>query len=381
MRNKFLKTVAAFACVVLSGICVFSGSAIAEVTNATNDAHTESEADVIETVKPMKKSVIDIDNEKVKEFYDNDYSYIANFIGNGEQIRQKSVRLEWNAENAAYYEVSVSDNLTFKNSDKYVCIENTLDLNDLKPNRNYYWKVKVAYEDGSQKDSKVYSFTTEGHVRAISVEGVSNFRDLGGSVTVDGKILKYGMLFRSGKGEDITAKGKETIKRLGIKTDLDLRGPSEAGIVSPFGDDITVIAIRGAYYANSVHETAINGSQDYRDAFRDELKACADESNYPMLFHCSLGRDRTGTLAFILEALCGVEEETLIRNHMLSFLSVEGQRGAANEYELILANVRGIYSFINSQSGKTLAKKTENFVRQIGVTKEEIASIRSILLG
>ena len=328
----------------------------------------------------MKKEIIDIDNEKVKEFYDNDYSYIANFIGKGELIGQKPVKLEWNMKNAAYYEVSVSDNLTFGNTDEYVCLDNSLELNDLKPRQNYYWKVKATYDNGSCEVSETYSFKTDGHVRAILVEGVSNFRDLGGSATSDGKILKYGMLFRSGKGEDITARGKETIKRLGIKTDLDLRGPAEAGIVSPFGDEIKIIAISGAYYANSVFETSINGSEEYRNAFRDELKACADKSNYPMLFHCSLGRDRTGTLAFILEALCGVEEDTLIRNHMLSFLSVEGQRDSASA-QVILANVRGIYGFINSQSGETFAEKAETFVKQIGVTKEEISSIRFILLG
>ena len=381
MKGKILKFVVSIVCIITSGLCVFSGGAVADITNAASGVNTVVETNITENVKPMKKEIINIDNEKVKEFYDNDYSYIANFIGNGEQIRQKPVKLEWDMGNAAYYEVSVSDNLTFRNADKYVCLDNAFELNDLKPRQNYYWKVKATYDNGSCKVSETYSFKTEGHVRAISVEGVSNFRDLGGSITSDGKILKYGMLFRSGKGEDITARGKETIKRLGIKTDLDLRGSAEAGTVSPFGDEITIIAINGAYYANSVHETAINGSKEYRNAFRDELKACADESNYPMLFHCSLGRDRTGTLAFILEALCGVEEDTLIRNHMLSFLSVEGQRGAADVHEAILANVRGIYSFINSQSGKTFAEKTETFVKQIGVTKEEIMSIRSILLG
>jgi len=380
MKGKFLKSVVAFICVITSGLCVFPGDALADTANVTNGVNTGSETNVTEKVQPMKRAIINIDNEKVKEFYDNDYSYIENFIGHGEQIGQKPVKLEWNMGSAAYYEVSISDDLTFRNADKYVCLDNTLELKDLKPRQNYYWKVKATYDDGSYKASETYSFKTEGHVRAIPVDGVSNFRDLGGSVTSDGKFLKYGLLFRSGKGEDITAKGKEMIKRLGIKTDLDLRGPAEAGLVSPFGDKITVIAISGAYYANSVFETSINGSEKYRNAFRDELKACADESNYPMLFHCSLGRDRTGTLAFILEALCGVEENTLIRNHMLSFLSVEGQRDSAS-VQAVLANVRGIYSFINSQSGITFAEKTENFVKQIGVTQEEIVSIRSILLG
>ena len=160
MKGKILKFVVSIVCIITSGLCVFSGGAVADITNAASGVNTVVETNITENVKPMKKEIINIDNEKVKEFYDNDYSYIANFIGNGEQIRQKPVKLEWDMGNAAYYEVSVSDNLTFRNADKYVCLDNAFELNDLKPRQNYYWKVKATYDNGSCKVSETYSFKT-----------------------------------------------------------------------------------------------------------------------------------------------------------------------------------------------------------------------------
>ena len=37
-------------------------------------------------------------------------------------------------------------------------------------------------------------------------------------------MIKYGIIFRSANGNSITDEGKEVIRKLGVKTDLDLRG-------------------------------------------------------------------------------------------------------------------------------------------------------------
>ena len=51
------------------------------------------------------------------------------------------------------------------------------------------------------------------------------------------------------------------------------------------------------------------------------ISAFADPNNYPMNFHCAVGRDRTGTTAFLILGLLGVDEETLIREYYSSFFS------------------------------------------------------------
>ena len=60
-------------------------------------------------------------------------------------------------------------------------------------------------------------------VRWIDIDGVGNVRDMGGWKTASGKTVKYGMLYRGRRLEDVSEEGIATIKRLGLKTELDLR--------------------------------------------------------------------------------------------------------------------------------------------------------------
>lgn len=45
------------------------------------------------------------------------------------------------------------------------------------------------------------------------------------------------------------------------------------------------------------------------------LRVFANPDNYPIIFHCRGGADRTGSLAFILNALQGVSEADLIKDY------------------------------------------------------------------
>lgn len=187
-------------------------------------------------------------------------------------------------------------------------------------------------------------------------------------------MIKYGIIFRSANGNSITDEGKEVIRKLGVKTDLDLRGGEIKE--SPFGVGIKLITINGAYYNGN--ETGVDGSEEYRNAFRDELKVCANPDNYPLLFHCAIGRDRTGTLAFVLMALCGVEKETLIREYELSYLTIGG---ATDGNRGLVEKITKFYDFIDDFNGKTFADKIASLVKSLGVTDAEIKSIKRILLG
>lgn len=373
-KNLWLRSVAVIATVAVAvSIGVFAGITSSKADTPTNE-NTASE-DVITVKNPMQKSAYVLDNENVADYFKN-YTpgYGLNFFGKGEQLPMKNVKIEWEAENAKYCELWLADNARFSNAMRFVTLDNHVEIDGLIPNRNYFWKVKVTDQNDNQTFSKAYNFRTEGNVRSVCLDGVSNVRDLGGAVTKDGKTIKYGILYRSANGDSITEKGKETVKKLGIKTDLDLRG--DVIDKSPFGDNVNIIKISGAYYNG--HEAGVNGSEAYRNAFRDELKACANPDNYPMIFHCAIGRDRTGTLSFILQALCGVEKDALIREYELSYLSVGG---ALDGNKQMVNTITAFYDFVNTYEGETFADKAGSLVKSLGVTDEDIASIRSILLG
>ena len=109
----------------------------------------------------------------------------------------------------------------------------------------------------------------------------------------------------------------------------------------------------------------------------DEIRVFANPDNYPVYIHCSLGRDRTGTLVMILQALCGVEQWDLYMDYEMSMFSVSGTLDGGNPFEAIKAT----YTYINDNyEGDSFAEKTENYLLSIGITAKEIATIRSIMI-
>ena len=65
--------------------------------------------------------------------------------------------------------------------------------------------------------------------RNLPVEGMNNFRDMGGYGTKDGYHVKWGKLYRSDHIYNATEEGIKYLKGLGIRTIIDYRSPDERG--------------------------------------------------------------------------------------------------------------------------------------------------------
>ena len=63
--------------------------------------------------------------------------------------------------------------------------------------------------------------------RFITFDNVNNFRDIGGLKTHDGRMMKPGILFRSGDLSRLSASDSEKLLRLRLKLICDLRTPRE----------------------------------------------------------------------------------------------------------------------------------------------------------
>jgi len=121
------------------------------------------------------------------------------------------------------------------------------------------------------------------------------------------------------------------------------------------------------------------GAFDLKENFRKVFSLMADKSNYPMYFHCTGGADRTGTVAFLVNALLGVSEVDLIHDYEFTTFSIYGQRNTQQgEYS---GYFQDFITRLKSFDGDTLAEKTENYMLSIGVTETEIYNIRAIMLG
>ena len=337
--------------------------------------------DIISVVSPENAKSFSIDNRKITDFYESyepNLSSDEKFYGCDEYLTTP-VTLKWTCDNGWYYQVYLSDERHFVNSEKYLTTETSLTIDNIIPNREYYWKVKVTDNDGGQKFSNVYTFTPTAYVRTMDIDGVKNMRDVGGLVTTDGKTIQYGIMYRSAHFDSITEKGKEQIKRLGVKTDIDLRG--ESNTVSPLGENVRRLNYNAPYYVDEADgngiQSGLNGAESYVKEFVKEFKACADPDNYPIGFHCSLGRDRTGTLAAMLYAVSGVSRYDIVKEYELSWLST----AAANNVFIQTGSINKLCDFIESKDGETFKDKACNFLLSIGVTQAELNSVRDILTG
>lgn len=376
--KKFTKIIAASAVAAISITTAGANLKTTDFVSAKADGEIN---DIISVVSPENAKSFSIDNRKITDFYESyepNLSSDEKFYGCDEYLTTP-VTLKWTCDNGWYYQVYLSDERHFVNSEKYLTTETSLTIDNIIPNREYYWKVKVTDNDGGQKFSNVYTFTPTAYVRTMDIDGVKNMRDVGGLVTTDGKTIQYGIMYRSAHFDSITEKGKEQIKRLGVKTDVDLRG--ESNTVSPLGENVRRLNYNAPYYVDEADgngiQSGLNGAESYVKEFVKEFKACADPDNYPIGFHCSLGRDRTGTLAAMLYAVSGVSRYDIVKEYELSWLST----AAANNVSIQTGAINKLCNFIESKDGETFKDKACNFLLSIGVTQAELNSVRDILTG
>ena len=240
---------------------------------------------------------------------------------------------------------------------------------------NYYWQVKALMNDGSSKYSDIFNFEIESKTRTLDVSGVSNTRDLGGYITTSGKKVPEGLIYRGARLDQINEVGLDTLKNnLHIKTDLDLRNLGE-------GAENPASLQNYKHYPSPYYRGEGTGLQepDKQVGFGNDIKLFAEPSNYPIYFHCSVGRDRTGTLGQALLLLAGVDIETIYKEYGLSGFSVTGAWPKSQHF---LDNASENFKYWNTFSGTTLRDKLINYLENnCGVTIEQINSVTKILTG
>ena len=161
------------------------------------------------------------------------------------------------------------------------------------------------------------------------------------------------------------------VNTLGIKSELDLRGSGE----STFDSSVVKRRIIGMMWYGGVL------AQENFFTTRHTIAFFADPNNYPILFHCHVGRDRTGTTSVLILGLLGVDEETILREHYSSYFSAMGYCDPG-EYLIQVGYIHELLDGLKqyAPAGATLQEQIEAYLLHIGVTQAEINSIRSILL-
>ena len=271
---------------------------------------------------------------------------------------------------ASAYKIEFADNEGLKNArvDYLDASEKTYVFEHLYANTQYYYRV-TAYT-GFGVVSERGSFKTSDTPRFLTIDGIYKVRDIGNWQAEDGKRIKQGLLYRGTEMDGavypdyhLTDEGLyDMLDVLGVKFDMDLRSK----YATPLGSDALGSRVTHKYYDMVM----------YSDVFEEDGKAkvkaiftdLANKDNYPMYIHCTYGKDRTGIICYLLEALLGVSEGDCLKDYGLSDMPVS--------YILEVRN-----GLDEHCSGNNLKEKVEDYLVQCGVTRDQIIAIREIFLG
>lgn len=167
--------------------------------------------------------------------------------------------------------------------------------------------------------------------RFRSLEGCSNFRDLGGHRTATGATLRWRKLFRSDSLAGASPDDCRSLRALGLVTVLDLRSAAEVALGGRFDDrDVTVHHLPFPDLLDPATDWAAWNDSRYvadqyfdlcslaRDSIMEALAILTDPVAYPAVIHCSLGKDRTGVLVALLLRALGVPTRDTVDEYALS---------------------------------------------------------------
>ncbi|MET8970013.1 tyrosine-protein phosphatase [Streptomyces hydrogenans] len=181
--------------------------------------------------------------------------------------------------------------------------------------------------------------------RLIRLQGTANFRDAGGYRTRDGQWVRMGEVYRSDALDRLTDADLAKLRRLGVRTVLDLRMESEraaapdrvpAGATHVVADVLagsgTFTSMPGTPAEAEAMMTEGNRFMVSGDTAKAAYATVLDEitdgaGGDGVVFHCTAGKDRTGWAEAALLTALGVPEETV----MADYLASNTYRAAANE--------------------------------------------------
>ena len=174
--------------------------------------------------------------------------------------------------------------------------------------------------------------------RLLPLEGVRNFRDLGGYRTQAGRRVRWRHLFRSASLGSLTPRDHARLDALGLRVICDLRATDERArepvrwssgaaprlLERDYALNLSMLAAvltrpdaglseaRGAFRV--LYDTL---PQRFVDSYR-ALFAALLAGETPLAFNCSAGKDRTGVGAALVLAALGVPRETIVADYLLS---------------------------------------------------------------
>jgi protein-tyrosine phosphatase len=178
---------------------------------------------------------------------------------------------------------------------------------------------------------------SESPARHLNLAGASNFRDLGGYPTKDGRTVRWRQIFRSNHLGHLTCDDAAVVRALGVKSAFDFRGTVERAealcgmpeiTVHSLPVEPTVVAALRAIAADGTLLSTNHAAEVMRDSYRSYVQqntprfralfAHLLEDSAPLVIHCTAGKDRTGFACALILHTLGVSGEVISDDYLLT---------------------------------------------------------------
>lgn len=259
----------------------------------------------------------------------------------------------------------------------------------------------------------------------LKIGSCPNFRDLGGIPVADGRLTRFGKIYRS----DCLSKLKEDeidkLRQNGLTCIIDLRSESEAAAnINPLSKaegfkyyNVPLLDQANSALAGIIKEYklknkntekvedlfAMMSKEDIENIFPPDMgdmyislmedsteeiarvfKIMAENSSEGIVFHCTAGKDRTGVIAALLLMLAGACEREVIRNYVQTYENNKRGLGEAiKPLESIFPSylLRSDPEFIEKllMHLRNKYKDAENYLMKIGVSSSEMEKVKDLL--
>lgn len=238
----------------------------------------------------------------------------------------------------------------------------------------------------------------------VKIGTLSNVRDLGGAIGLDGRSVRMGMLFRASSLHRLTEEDEAAWRETEMAEIIDLRYARERNAfpLPEFIDEHRHFPLLPDHWHASPEERAkapaVFLCSVYNDMIdlgaqtvRDIIALLQSEDSYPTIFFCMAGKDRTGVVAAIILALLGVDSETIADDFersgepIVALVRELREKGTLEDHpmmnqpeELLRAPRSAMEMFLEDVARRF--GSLEGYVRDIGVPEEQIERLRELLL-
>lgn len=176
--------------------------------------------------------------------------------------------------------------------------------------------------------------------KQIEIKKVNNFRTLGNIRNSEGKTLKEGMFYRSGHLHQLKKGSFKKLEDLGVKEIIDLRNSKEISQkpdrfpeqmiyknYSAFNDEgdqldqAKKLVLKGKVQASDADQRMLDFYRDYVTENPVVIKKIITdilESDQPVLYHCTAGKDRTGIITALILTILKFDKSTIYNEYFLS---------------------------------------------------------------